>query len=50
METDLLRDRLYDTVNISERTNKPKFLGFLSSEQSVFARNILSKTHSTYEF
>ena len=50
METDLLRDRLYDTVNISERTNKPKFLGFLSSEQSVFARNILLKTHSTYEF
>ena len=50
METDLLRDRLYDTVNISERTNKPKFLGFLSSEQAVFARNILLKTHSTYEF
>ena len=50
METDLLRDRLYDTVNICERTNKPKFLGFLSSEQVVFARNILSKLQSSYEF
>lgn len=50
METDLLRDRLYDTVNICERTNKPKFLGFLSCEQVVFARNILSKLQSSYEF
>lgn len=50
METDLLRDRLYDTANISERTNKPKFLGFLSEEQSVFARNILEKLDCSYEF
>ncbi len=50
METDLLKDRLYDTVTISERTNKPKFLGFLSEEQSIFARNILEKLDYSYEF
>lgn len=50
METDLLKDRLYDTVNISERTNKPKFLGFLSAEQRVFASNILEKLNCSYEF
>ncbi len=50
METDLLKDRLFDTVNISERTNKPKFLGFLSAEQTVFARNILEKLNCNYEF
>ncbi len=50
METDLLKDRLYDTVNISERTNKPKFLGFLSAEQAVFAYNVLSKLDLSYEF
>ncbi len=50
MEHDLLRDRLFDTVNICERTEKPKFLGFLSLEQRAFAENFLSKLKTKYSF
>ncbi len=49
METDLLKDRLFDTVNICERSQKPKFLGFLSLEQAVFAENIISKLDVKYK-
>lgn len=50
METDLLRDRLFDTVNICQRTQKPKFLGFLSLEQAVLADSIISKLDVEYKF
>ncbi len=50
MEPDLLRDRLYDTVGICERANKPKFLGFLSVEERAFAENTVSKLNADYEF
>ena len=50
METDLLRDRLFDTATICERTNKPKFLGFLSLEQASFTENIISKLDIEYNF
>lgn len=50
METDLLKDRIFDTVGICNRTDHPKFLGFLSLEQSVFAENIISKLDSNYKF
>ena len=50
METDLLKDRILDTVGICNKTDRPKFLGFLSLEQSVFAENIISKLDSNYRF
>ncbi len=43
METDLLRDRIYDTVSIALSSGRPKFLGFLSLEQAVLAENTVSK-------
>lgn len=45
METELLRARISDTAEICHRTNKPKFFGFLSKEESVLAEKTLSKTN-----
>ncbi len=50
METDLLRDRLFDTVNICNRAEKPKYLGFLSLEETAFAKNIIAKLNTQYAF
>lgn len=50
METDLLKDRIFDTVGICNRTDRPKFLGFLSLEQRAFAENIISKLDANYRF
>lgn len=41
METEILKARIFDTAHISMRTEKPKFFGFLSREESVFAERIL---------
>ncbi len=49
MDSDLLKDRLFDTVNICERSSKPKFFGFLSLEEATFARNILTKLSTDWE-
>lgn len=43
METELLIARIHDTADICERTNKPKYLGFLSREESVLARQTLER-------
>ena len=50
MEEAILRARISDTVDICLKTNKPKFLGFLSSEQSIFAKKILEKQNVCFEF
>ncbi|MBQ6848365.1 MAG: hypothetical protein IJO62_05590 [Clostridia bacterium] len=50
METDLLKDRIFDTVGICQRTRRPKFLGFLSLEETAFAKGIISKTTAQYDF
>ena len=50
MEAELLNARIKDTAEISRRTNKPKYLGFLSAEQSVFARKVLEYCGVKYDF
>lgn len=50
MESELLTARLSDTADICERTNKPKFFGFLSPEQAVFAQKYLEKRSVNYSF
>ncbi len=48
METELLIARINDTAEICLRTNKPKFFGFLSKEQSVLVQKILEKFAVNY--
>lgn len=43
MDSQLLYARVADTVEISARTNKPKYFGFLSVEQAVATRAYLEK-------
>ncbi len=50
METEILKARIDDTAEISRRTNRPKFLGFLSKEEAVFAEKSLSKTDVKFAF
>ena len=48
METELLTARIADTADLCERTQVPKFFGFLSLEQSVLAERQLSKRAVKY--
>ena len=50
METELLIARLSDTVDICERTNKPKFFGFLSPEQTVLAQKYFENRNVNHSF
>ncbi len=50
MEADLLKRRIFDTADICEKTNRPKFLGFLSLEQAALAKSLLSGLNIHYEF
>ena len=50
METGLLKDRLFDTAGICERSGRPRFLGFLSLEETTLAKSIISKINTHYEF
>ena len=50
MDSELLKARINDTVCICERSQKPKFLGFLSREQSVFAERMLENLNVKYDF
>jgi len=50
MQSELLKERIYDTADICEKTNKPKFLGFLSLEQATFAKKLLEHRNIRYEF
>ena len=50
METDLLKDRVFDTVGICQKTDRPKFLGFLSLEETAFVENTVSKLKANYKF
>jgi RNA-binding protein YlmH len=45
METELLIAKIKDTADICFKTEKPKFLGFLSAEQAVLAQKNLEKTN-----
>ena len=50
METELLRARISDTADICEKTQRPKFFGFLSPEQAVLANQMLSKRNINFSF
>ncbi len=50
MEERLFYARIDDTVQISERTNKCKYMGFLSLEQSAAAKAYLDKCNVRYGF
>ena len=49
MESELLIGRINDTAEICLRTDKFKFLGFLSQEQSVLANSILKNRNVNYK-
>lgn len=50
METELLIARISDTIEICERTKKPKFFGFLSLEQTVLSQRFLENQSVSYRF
>lgn len=50
MQSEIFLARIADTVDICEKTNKPKFLGFLSLEEAVFAEKILENKKASYSF
>ncbi len=50
METEILIARINDTAEICRRTSRPKFLGFLTAEESILATKILEKTSVSFDF
>ena len=50
MDADLLKDRVYDTVGICRRADRPKFLGFLSDEEAVLVKGTVKTLSTQYEF
>lgn len=50
MDENILSARVIDTFEICEKTSSPKFLGFLSCEQAVFAAKILENRKANFEF
>ncbi len=49
METEILRARIADTVSICEKTQKFKFLGFLSREEAVLAERIMQNSNINFK-
>lgn len=50
METDIIKARVGDCLNLCLKTGAPKFLGFLSADEAAFARQYLSCNDARYEF
>ncbi|MBR6510365.1 MAG: hypothetical protein IKT38_07150 [Clostridia bacterium] len=50
MQSEIFPARIIDTLDICEKTNKPKFLGFLSAEEAVYAEKILENRKASYSF
>ncbi len=50
MESEILTARIFDTADICNRNNIPKYLGFLSMEESVLAEHLLSKRSVSFSF
>ena len=50
MKSELLLARVEDTLNTCLLNNRPKFLGFLSKEESVLVDNFLKKRNARYSF
>lgn len=50
METELLRARIKDSAELCAKTSKPKYLGFLSAAEAVFAERLLKNAPCRTEF
>lgn len=50
MEQEILKARLSDTLEICEKSGKPKYLGFLSREQAVYAKLFLESRTQQAQF
>ena len=50
MDSNILLPRIKDTVDSTFRTDKPKFLGFLSLEEAAFAQKYLENQNVRYSF
>lgn len=50
MENELIIARIEDCAEICRKTEKPKFLGFLSLEQAHLAKKILEKRNVSFKF
>ena len=49
MESEILIARINDTFDIAQKTNKPKFFGFLTSDQAALAEKTLRKRNADFE-
>lgn len=49
MDNNLLSARIDDTITICERTNRPKFFGFLSAEEAVFVDRCFKNRKISYK-
>lgn len=49
MESEILIARINDTFDIAQKTNKLKFFGFLTSEQSALAKKTLEKRSASFQ-
>lgn len=50
MDSELLPCRVRDAYNICEKTNAPKFLGFLKPEEAAVAVDVLKPLGASFEF
>lgn len=50
MESEILIARINDTFDISQKTSKPKFFGFLRREEAVLAQRTLDNRGADYSF
>lgn len=48
MESEIFIARISDTYDISQKTSKPKFFGFLSREQAALAQKLLENRNAKY--
>lgn len=48
MKSDILIARINDTFDIAQKTNKPKFLGFLSREEIALAQRVLQNRNADF--
>ena len=50
MESDILKARILEAIKICQKSQKIKFLGFLTQEEAVFARQILKNVNVEFSF
>ncbi|MBE6780743.1 MAG: hypothetical protein E7545_07175 [Ruminococcaceae bacterium] len=49
MESEILIARITDTQDISQKTSKPKFFGFLSREEAALAQRLLENRNANFQ-